>query len=216
METNEFQNIWKNIDTEIKLKSKEELHLLFTTKTRKIINKFLILFAIDIIVCIGLIAFLIITLLNRPGDTIYQVNNSLLCLFTVFSLFVSVLSLNKLQNNEFNIPLKEWLEQRITLLTRWLLGKYSKSYIALLPILVLMIMLSIHVYFEYRPFIEVLNNKESIYGLIVGYAIGLFVSFYTLSKIRKYELNNLDYLKELHDRLCNIGRSNVGCVQHRY
>ena len=204
METNEFQNIWKNIDSEINLKSKEELNLIFTTKTRKIINKFLFIFAIDIIVSVGLIVFLIITTLNRPGDIIYQVNNSLLCLFTIFSLFVSLLSLNKLQNNEFNIPLKDWLEQRITLLTRWLLGKYSKSYIILIPILLIMINLSIHVYYEYQPFMEVMKNGESIYGLIVSYPIGLLVSFYAINKIRKFELKNLEYLKELHQRLCNM------------
>lgn len=201
METNEFQNIWKNIDSEIKLKSKEELNQIFTVKTRKILNKFLFIFSIDIVTCVGLIIFLVITTFNRPGDLIYQVNNSLLGIFTAFAFFVSLLSLNKLQNNEFNIPLKEWLEQRITLLTKWLLGKYSKSYIILIPILVIMINLSIHVYYEYKPFVEVMKNKESIIGLLVGYPIGLIVSFYVFNKIRKYELKNLEYLKELYQRL---------------
>jgi magnesium-transporting ATPase (P-type) len=203
METNEFQNIWKNIDSEIKLKSKEELDQIFTVKSRKIINKFLFIFMIDLITCVGLIVFLIVTLLNRPGDLFYQINNSLLCLFTLFAFIASLFSFNKLQNNEFNIPLKDWLEQRITLLKKWLLGKYSKSYMVLLPILVLMIMLSIHVYYEYKPFIEVMKNKESIIGLLVGYPIGLLVAFFAINKIRKFELRNLEYLKELHQRLCN-------------
>jgi phosphate starvation-inducible membrane PsiE len=203
METNEFQNIWKNIDSEIMLKSKEELDQIFTVKSRKIINKFLLIFTIDLITCAGLIVFLIVTLLNRPGDLIYQIINSLLCLFTLFAFIASLFSYNKLQNNEFNIPLKDWLEQRITLLKKWLLGKYSKSYMVLLPILVLMIMLSIHVYYEYKPFIEVMKNKESIIGLLVGYPIGLLVAFFAINKIRKFELRNLEYLKELHQRLCN-------------
>jgi len=203
METNEFQNIWNNIDSEIKLKSKEELNQIFTVKTRKILNKFLFIFTVDIITCAGLIIFLVITTFNRPGDLIYQINNSLLGIITAFAFFASLLSLNKLQNNEFNIPLKEWLEQRITLLTKWLLGKYSKSYIVLLPILVLMIILSIHVYYEYKPFVEVMKNEESIIGLIVGYPIGLLVAFYAINKIRKFELKNLEYLKELHQRLSN-------------
>src|ERR1035437_6480192 len=204
MKTNEFQNIWQNIDSEIKLKSKEELDHIFKVKSRNIINKFLFIFTIDLIICAGLIVFLMITLLNRPGDLIYQINNLLLCLFTTFAYFASLLSFNKLQNNEFNIPLKEWIEQRITLLTKWLLGKYSKSYIVLLPILVLMIILSIHVYYEYKPFIEVMKNKESIIGLLIGYPIGLLFSFYVINKIRKFELRNLEYLKELHQRLCNV------------
>jgi len=203
METNEFQNIWKNFDNEIKLKTPEELNQLFTARTRKIINKFLFIFAIDIMVCIGLIVFLIITMLNRPGDTIYQVNNLLLCLFTAFSLIVSLLSLKKLQNNEFNLPLNVWLEQRIKLLTKWLSGKYSKSYFILIPILVLMIILSIHVYYEYQPFMDVIKNEESIYGLVVGYLVGLVVSFYFIQKIRKYQLKNLDILKDMHKHLRN-------------
>lgn len=204
METNELQNIWKNIDSEIKLKTKEELDQIFTVKSRKIINKFLFIFTIDLITCVGLIVFLIVTLLNRPGDLLYQINNSLLCLFTIVAFIISLFSFNKLQNNEFNIPLKEWIEQRITLLKKWLLGKYSKSYIVLLPILVLMIILSIHVYYEYKPFVEVMKNEESIIGLLVGYPIGLLVSFYAINKIRKFELKNLEYLKELHQRLCNV------------
>lgn len=203
METNELQNIWKNIDNELKLKTPEELNQLFTAKTRKIINKFLFIFLIDIVVCISLIVFLIITMLNRPGDTIYQVNNLLLCLFTAFSLIVSLLSLYKLQNNEFNLPLNIWLEQRIKLLTKWLLGKYSKLYFIIIPIIVLMIIMSIHVYYEYQPFMVVIKNEESIYGLIVGYFVGLVVAFYFIQKIRKYQLKNLNFLKEMHEHLSN-------------
>jgi len=201
MENNELQNIWKNIDTEIKSKSVEELNLLLTAKTKKTINKFLFIIGIDVIVSVGLIIFLIITMLNRKEDTIYQVNNSLLCLITIISLVSSIYSWNKLHNNEFNLPVKDWLGQGIKLLTKWLLGKYSKLYIILIPILMAMIMLSIHVYYEHKPFTEVFNNQESIYGLAVGFIIGLSVSWYAVSKIRRYQLENLEFLKELYNRL---------------
>jgi len=203
MENNELQNIWKNIDAEINLKTNDELNQILTIKTRKSINKFLFIIGIDIIVCVGLIAFLIITALNRQGDMIYQVNNSLLSLITLFSLFISLLSWNKLQNNKFNLSLKGWLEQRIIMLSRWLLGKYSKLYLVLIPILIIMIDLSIHVYYEYKPFIEVMKSEESIVGLIIAILIGLFVSFFAINSIRKYQLKNLEFLKELHRALCN-------------
>lgn len=201
METNELQNIWKNIDAEIKSKTVEELNQLLTVKTRKTINKLLFFIALDIIVCVGLIVFMITTTLNRQTDIIYQVNNSILCLITVISLVASLYSWNKLQNNEFNLSLKDWLEQRIKLLSKWLLGKYSKGYIVLIPILVALIILSIHVYYEYKPFTEVLKNAESIYGLTAGFTIGLLVSFFVVNKIRKYQLKNLEFLKELYSRL---------------
>jgi hypothetical protein len=204
METNELQNIWKNIDSEISLKTTEELNQLLTIKTKKTINKFLFIFSLDIIVSVGLIVFLIITALNRQSDIIYLVNNTILCLITLIALIISLLSWNKLQSNKCNLSLKDWLEQRIKLLSRWLLGKYSKLYIVLIPLLLVMINLSIHVYFEYKPFLEVLKNEESIYGLVIGFPIGLLVSYFVISKIRKYQIRNLEFLKGLYSHLCNI------------
>jgi len=198
METNEFQNIWKNVDSEINQKSAEELDRILTDKIRRTINRFLIIFSIDIIVCVGLIVFLVITALNRQGDIIYQVNNSVLGLITLISFIVSLLSWKRLQDNKYNLPVKAWLEQRINLLSGWLLGKYSKLYMVIIPILLVMINLSIHVYFEYKPFIEVMRNEESIYGLIAGFAIGLVVSFYAINKIRRFQIKNLEFLEEMH------------------
>jgi hypothetical protein len=67
-----------------------------------------------------------------------------------------------------------------------------------------LIVLSIHVYFEYKPFIEVLKTEESIIALIVGAPIGIFVSYFAARKIRKYKLRNLEFLKDLHGRVCNV------------
>lgn len=201
METNDLQNTWKNIGIELNSKTTDDLSQLLTSKIRKTMNNFLFIIGLDIIVCVGLIIFLIITALNRPGDLIYQVNNSILGLITLISLIASSYSWNKLQNNRYNLSLKEWMEQRIKMLSKWLLGRYSKSYIVLLPILMVLIMLSIHVYFENKLFVEVMKSKESIYGLTVGFIIGLFVSFYAVNKIRKYQLKNLEFLKDLYNRL---------------
>lgn len=204
METNELQNIWKNIDAGINLKTIDELNHSLTEKIRKTINKFLFIIGIDFIVCVGLIVFLIITTLNRQGDIIYQVNNSIIFFITLISLIGSLYSWNKLKNYQFNLSLKGWLEQRIELLSKWLLGKYSKLYIVLIPVLLVMINLSIHVYYERQPFIKVMKNEESIYGLIAGFIIGLLVSYFAVNKIRKYQIKNLEFLKELHGRLCSI------------
>ena len=204
MENNELQRIWKNIDSEIGLKTTGELNQLLTNKIRKTINKFLYIFSVDIIVCVGLIVFLILTALNRQSDIIYLVNNTILCLITLTALIISLLSINKLQNNRYNLSLKDWLEQRIKLLSRWLMGKYSKLYIVLIPVLLVMTNLSIHVYFEYRPFLEVMKNEESIYGLVIGFLVGLLVSYFGISKIRKYQIRNLEFLKELYSHLDNM------------
>jgi len=203
MGTDKLQNIWKNIETEIKLKTISELNQSLAAKSKQTISKFLIFLVIDVIVCIGVIVFLIITALNRQDDTLYQANNAVLGLVTFISLVISILSWNKLHNNKFNLPLKEWVEQNIRLLSKWLLGKYTKLYLILLPILLLMINISIHVYYEYKPLIVVMKDEESLIGLIIGFIVGVFVSFYALNKIRRYQIKNLGYLKDIHARLCN-------------
>ena len=201
METNEFQNIWKNAGSEINFKSSDELNQILTAKIRKTINKFLLILGIDIVVCIGLIVFVVITALNRHNDILYLVNNSMLGTITLTSLIVSLLSLKKIQNNKYNLSIKDWLEQRIKLLSGWLLGKYSKLYVVIIPILLVLINLSIHVYYEYKPFMSVMRDGESIFGLIIGFAVGLVVSFYALKKIRKYQIDMLEFLKKLHSSL---------------
>jgi|ERR1035437_8110905 hypothetical protein len=204
MENNELQKIWKTIDTEINQKSKDELNLLLISKTKQTINKFLVIISISILVCIGLLIYLTITSLNRQNDLIYLINNATLGIVTIISLISGLLSWHKLQKNRYNQPLKNWLEGRINLLSKWLTGRLSKLYIFLIPFLYVLIVLSIHVYFENKLFIEVLKTEESIIGLIVGAPIGLFVSYFGARKIRKYQLHNLEFLKDLHGRLCNV------------
>jgi len=196
-----LQKIWKNIDSEIDLKTTGQLNQLLDNKIRKTINKFFFILSIDIIVSFGLIVFLIVTALNRQDDIFYLINNSILILITFSALIISLFSLNKLNRNQCSLSLKDWLEQRINLLSKWLLGKYSKLYIVIIPILLVMINISIHVYYEYKPFVEVMKSEESIIGLIVGFLVGLFVSYFAINKIRKYQIKNLDFLKELHTQL---------------
>jgi hypothetical protein len=204
MENNELQKIWKTIDTEINQKTIDELNLLLTSKTKQTITKFLIIMSISILICIGLLIFLAITSLNRQNDLIYLINNVTLGIVTIISLISGLLSWYKIQNNKYNQPLKSWLESRINLLSKWLTGKFSKLYLFVIPLLYILTVLSIHVYFENKSFIDVLNTEESIIGLIVGTPIGLFVSYFGAKKIRKYQLNNLEFLKNLHGRLCNV------------
>jgi hypothetical protein len=198
METHEIENTWKNIDPVTNLKSPEELNQLLASKTRHTVNKFLGILAIDIAVSLGLIIFLIITTINRPGDNLFLANNALLCLATLVALVVSVTSWYKLNNDKFNLPVRDWLEQKIKLLSGWLLGRYSKGYFIIIPVLLVMIEVSIHVYFENKPFTEVMKSEESVTGLIVGFIVALAVSYYAIGKIRKYQLKNLDFLKELY------------------
>ncbi len=205
MENNELQKIWKSVDSEINQKSKDELNLLLTSKAKQTISKFLSIIIISIIVCVGVIVWLIITSLNRQDDLIYLINNATLGIVTVIAFLSGIMSWYKLQNNKYNQPLKTWLEVRIKLLSKDFSGRFKNLYIFLLPSLYILTTLSIHVYFEYKPFVEVLKTEESIVGLIVGTPIGLFVGYYVVRKIRNYQLNNLEFLKDMHGRLSRTG-----------
>lgn len=204
MENIELQNIWKTIDNEINPKSKDELSLLLKSKAKQTLNKFIVILSTSILTSVGLIIFLLITALKRQDDLIYLINNAVLGLLVIVSLISGVLSWYKIQNNKFSLPLKDWLSARISLLSKWLTGKFSKLYFFVIPILYVLTVLSIHVYYENKSFIEVLNTEESIIGLIVAAPIGLFVSFFTVRKIRRYQIQNLNFLKDLYGRLCNV------------
>lgn len=203
MENIELQEIWKNINNEISYKSKDELNLLLQSKAKQTLNKFLVIIITSILTSIGLIVFLLITSLNRQDDLLYLINNSTLGLLTLISLISGLLSWYKIRNNKFSLSLKDWLNERIILLSTWLTGKFSKLYLFVIPILYVLTVLSIHVYFENKSFIDVLNTEESVIGLVVGAPIGLFVSFFAVRKIRRYQLQNLNFLKDMYGRLCN-------------
>jgi hypothetical protein len=205
MENNELQKIWKDSDRNIHQKSKDELNLLLGLITRNTINKFLFIIGGGILSGTGLLIFLTVTSLNRLDDPIYLINNITLGIISLLSIVSGLISWYKLQNKEPNQSLRNWLEVRINHLSKLVKGKFNKLYIVILPIIYVLTVLSIHVYFENKPFLEVLGAGESVMGLIIGTPIGLIISYFAVRKIRKHELTNLEFLKDLYSRLCNGG-----------
>lgn len=201
MENNDLQHTWKSMENQLNLRSKEEINNLLNIKIRKTINKFLYVLGFSIIVCIGLILFLTITALNRKEDLLYQLNNLILGVITVIALVSSLYSWYRMQNSRYNQTLKKWLEEQISPISKELTGRFRNLYVLLIPLLYCMTVISIHVYYEEKPLLEVLRTEESIYGLLVGAPIGLFVAFFGARKIRKFQLKNLEHLKELHNLL---------------
>ncbi len=203
MENSELQKIWKTVDNEINFKSEEELNILLTSKAKQTINKFLLILSISIFISAGVIVFLIVTALNRQNDLLYIINNSVLGIITLSSFFISIFSYFKLQNRKYNQPLNSWLNERISILSKWVKGGYNKLYLVVIPIIYILSVLSVHVYFEHKLFTEVLKTESSVVGLIVGSVVGLSVSYYVARKIRNYQFQNLEFLKDLHNRLLN-------------
>lgn len=204
MEDYELQRIWRSVDTNLKHKSEQELNLLLTSKTRHTINKFLVLLGISLLTCIGLLVFLAVATYSRKGDLIYLINNAVIGLITIVSLVSGLRYWDLLHNNKYNQPLSEWLGNRINLISNKLTGKNSYIWYLLVPLMNITIGLSIHVLYAQKTMIEVLNTEESVYGLIFGTTIGSLVSFYGINKLRRYQLKNLMFLKDLHRRLTSV------------
>jgi di/tricarboxylate transporter len=203
MKTEKILDTWKKIDSEVKPKTKEEMEQILSNKVKRTVNKFAVLIIIDLVCSIGLTTFLIITSLNRMNDTYYLINNISLGLIVIAAMITSIWSLKKLHEGKFYPTLKEQLEQRIELLSKWLNGEYKWIYIVITPIILLMVLISIHVYYEYMPLVDVLKNDDSLFGMLFGFPIGLFVAYFTIQKIRKHQLVYLKNLKELHNALEN-------------
>jgi hypothetical protein len=204
MENNELQAIWKTLNIAGQQRSKEELQLLLRSKARHTMNRFVTETLISILISAGLFVYLIITSINRADDMYYLTINIILLVITLISLVSGYLSWKTLRGSPSDQPLKVWLEQRTNVLTKWLYGRYCKLYLYLIPPLFILILLSIHVYFEFKPFLEVLNNAESVTGLLVALPIGLFVSFFTAGRIRRLRKQQLEFLLDLQTRLLGI------------
>lgn len=198
MENDDLKLTWRKIDDNISPNSKEELNRMLLSKTKKVISKYLYFIGISGLISIGVIIFLAITMMNRWNDLFYRSINILLIVYTIYSFYNSIVAFNSLRNNKANLPLKDWLKQRISMLS---MGLSNKIVFYILPVICMLLILSIHVYFEGKPFVDVVKTEESIVGLVIGFVIGLTVAYLSLKQIRNQQRNNLDLLKEIHYNL---------------
>ena len=201
MENNELQNIWKKMEEGVPSRSKTELRLLLQSKTRETLNKFIITTMFSIFVSVGFAVFLIYTGVKRVEDLMYVANNGILLILTGVAIYSGFKTWFRLRLKPYHLPLKDWLKSRINMLSVWITGPLSKLYIYMLPFLYIMTILSIHVYYEYKPFTSVLRNNESLIGLSVALPIGLFTAYFAAARIRRFQVKNLEFLKDLLCRL---------------
>jgi len=195
MENNNFKNTWGKVNYKVGTNKKEDLEKILNGKIKKTINHFRMYALISTLISAGFIIFLIITALNRRNDPLYLSNNLILCLITLFCLVSSLWSARFLSNYQADMPIKIWLKTRIDKLSKWI---RNKSVFYIIPLIIIMTLLSIHVYYEKKIFIEVFASTESIIALVVGLVVGFSVSFFTVSRIKKFHQKNLKYLKELY------------------
>jgi hypothetical protein len=144
-----------------------------------------------------------ITAINKADDILYVLNNTLLGIITIVSLGSAIYSWRKLQNNKYSMSLKKWLETDIAMISKSLKGKLRFAYIIVIPVIYILMILSINIYFGDKMFVEVFQSEDAVIALIFGAVIGLSVSFYVERKIRKYHLKSLNVLEELYLQITN-------------
>lgn len=194
MKENNIQSAWQKIDSEMQPETNEELNNKLKLKSKKIMNKFLFSTGISGIISAGVIVFLVIATVNRWEDVYYRTINFALGLIILVSFGSAVNSFLFLLNAPKNIPLKQALTKRKEKITKWL---HSKLPYFILPVICMLLMLSIHVYFEQSPFSKVITSEESFFGLLLGLAVGLTVAWFAMKKIRESQLSHLKHLDDL-------------------
>ena len=204
MENSDLHNLWQGAVQGQQMKTGDELAGIIDSKAKKTANRFLFTTAVSGGISIGVIAFLTITAMNRTGDLFYILNNITLGIITVISLGSAIYSWRNLQNNRYSMSLKKWLETDIAMISKSLKGKLSKVYIIVIPIIYILLMLSINIYYSNKMYIDIFQSKDSVIALIIGTVIGLSVSFYVERKIRRYHLKNLNTLEELHRQITDF------------
>jgi len=207
-ENKELQKIWKNVDGEINQKSSDELNLLLISKARQALHKFVVINTVSILVCIAVIVWLAITSFNRQHDVFYLVNNAILGATVFLTLYHGLTVWYKLRNKKCDKSLKTWFEIRVNILSKWLNGRFHNIEFYLFPLLYILTFLSIHVFYSGLDFMELFESKkflnEDIWGIIVFTPIILAFGFHYMIKTRKYYLQKLEFLKDLHGRLSNL------------
>lgn len=198
MKKNNIQSAWQKIDSKIQPESSEELNKKLQQKSKKIVKRFLLSTGVSGIISFGVIVFLIIATVNRWEDVYYRTINFTLGLIILVSLGSAVHSFLFLLNAPKNIPVKQAFTKRKEKISKWLSSKLPYF---ILPVICMLLMLSIHVYFEQSTFSKVITTEESFFGLIAGLSVGLAVAWVTMKKIRESQLSRLKHLDELLEEM---------------
>jgi len=200
METDILKSIWKDVNYNRESLSKEALNEILSKKVRNTKRRFFVVVGISAAVSIVVLTLVLMASVKRRVDVFYLINNALLATITLVSLFSAVYSWYRLQKNDYALSLKEGLERDIEMISNSLNSRFRNIHLIVIPVIFILLVLSINVYFEERMFVEMFSTGSSIAALIAGVAVGLPVSFYVHRNIRNYQKRNLEELEALYEK----------------
>lgn len=194
MENNDIRQIWKNVEADLGSLHRDELGKILAVKIHKVRTGFYLSTSINLLIMVSYFTFLVIALMNRWDDVYYRINNLLIGGFTLVALVSEGIMLRMLKKNNRDLSQKEWLERSIHYLRRELKQRISWY---IVPVLAVLSMLSIHIYFSQERFTDIFMQPENLWGIALGLVIGLTVAYLFICRYRKAKRKKLRYLEGL-------------------
>jgi hypothetical protein len=197
----ELQNIWKNVETTFEEKSKKELKLLLESKAKSKINKFLFINAIAITIIVCFMTYLFVSSYKNLNDYTLLTINSILFLVIIIGLISAIRSYQKLEYKNIDQNFKKYLNEQIKFLDKNLKSNHKFILLIFIPVFYSLTVISIHTSFSNFTALELLDSWDKLTPLLFGAIIGLTTAITTSILIRNYQIKNLNFLKDLHERI---------------
>jgi len=199
MENNEFKNIWVEVDGILTPKSPDELRNILSTKAKRIVKRYGAATLGSIILCAAVVAFSITGIIKYASDAYYVINNVLLSLVAMVYLVYYLMLKRKLSYSvSVKLPVRDSIQKAWYVLTGAMKVRLE---MILAPFLGLFLMLAIHRYFESNDLLSLLQDEETIWGLLFGITAAAFAGIFIFREIRKYFNNQLQILHHYMDQL---------------
>ncbi len=201
MKDEELKTVWGNLGSDKDQVTRGELSDILNRKVKGIKRRFYTVLGISSAVSVVVITLLVKASVDRSSDVLYVWNNVLLGLITLISLVSALYSWYRLGQSRYATSIKESVERDIEMIRTSLYGKFRYAHWIVIPLIYVLLLLSINVYFDGRTFIEVMRSGEAVTALISGLIVGLPVSYFVESRIRKYHKSNLKRLEVLYEKI---------------
>jgi membrane protein DedA with SNARE-associated domain len=204
MENDELKQLWSGAGVEALSMTKDELKSILGAKIQKSMNRFILITSVAALTSAGVLVFLLITGMERKSDPLYVINNLTLGILTITSLILSLVSWYRLGKADYSFSMSEMIRRKRDMISRSLYSPYRKVKVLVIPLLFVLTVMAINVFYSGMTYAEVLNSEESLAALIAGVVVGLPVSFYVERKLYKQQLSYLNELKDLYRQLVSV------------
>lgn len=194
----DLRSIWIEIEGQITPRPESELREILLYKSRQIVKRFRWVVGIGTAICSAVLVFLVIASFSLRQDVLYLINNSLLVILLVAALIQNIRffkDLNRKTKGRGNVC--DILKEKALKIDKVI---QQEKQILLLPVISLLLLISINVYFSSGSFIRAFQDEENVWGLVFGFLAGFLVALYFTFKINRQHKKDLKVLRNyLHE-----------------